>query len=484
MAPKDIVFDIMGGYSKEEYNELSPAETVNMFQVNAAKGKKALFPSPGLSLENGIEFVQSPTRRGRNAYVFNDHIFANIGEDVYRCSESSGNLDHAKVGSINTQSGYVGIANLQTQLVFADGVDAFVWKSDVSTFSQITFGFAIKPIDVTTFKNRIIALNGETGQWHYSAVNDATTWDILDINTFPNGDINVACKAFGDRLYIMGEVSVEIYAARQGATLFPFAPAEPLLEIGCASADSVASDFGILVWLSKTDAGVGSIVATTGGTPFPISDQATETALDAIGDVSDAAGYIYKNENGHIMYRLSSTTGNKTLEYDFNTKLWNTPQHAKKKDPEGRHLGQKHVYFHSKHYVVDYSEPKMYEMSNLYFDDAGTKIRRARVSDILEAPPNHKLQVNSVTFRLKQGTGGDCGIEENPLLYFQMSEDEGEAYGNQLTDEIGEIGRRTWETTFDRGVNSRSVVFKIEHYAARPIVILQADLNIDAIKAS
>jgi hypothetical protein len=121
------------------------------------------------------------------------------------------------------------------------------------------------------------------------------------------------------------------------------------------------------------------------------------------------------------MYRISSTAGNKSFEYDFNTKKWNTPQHAKKKDPEGRHLGQKHAYFYSKHYVVDYLEPKLYEMSNLYSDDAGTKIRRARVSSILDAPPHHRLQVNKLTLRLRQGTGGDCGIEEEPLVYLQKS---------------------------------------------------------------
>lgn len=483
MAAQNIKFDIMGGYSKEEYNELDPQKTVNMFQVNAANGKKALFPSPGLSLENGIDFVQSPNRVGRNAFVFNDHIFANIGADVYRCTESGKTLDHAKIGDINTQTGYVGITNLEKQLVFADGVDAWLWKSDLSTFTQISFGFTIKPIDVTTFKNRIIAVDGESGNFYYSAVNDASSWDIFNLNRFSNGDTNVGCVALGDRLYIFGQVSVEIYAAREGATLFPFAPAEPILEIGCASAASLASDFGLLVWLSKTNSGVGSVMATTGGQPFPISDQAVDTALAKISDLSDASGYVYKNQEGHIMYRLNSTSGNKTLEYDFNTKLWNTPEHAKKKDPEGRHLGQKHVYFHNKHYVVDYSEPKMYEMSNAYFDDAGTKIRRARISSILEAPPNHKLQINEITFRLKQGTGGDCGIEENPALYFQTSEDEGESYGNQLTAEIGKMGRRTWDTSFDRSINARTAVFKIEHYAARPLVILQADLNIDVLRA-
>lgn len=481
MAPRDIVFDIMGGYSKEEYVEFDPQETVNMFQVNAVGGKKALFPSPGLSLEKGIEFVQSPGAKGRNAYVFNDHLFANIGEAVYRCTQSGETLDHALIGAINTEIGYVGTANLEDQLMFVDGVDGWIWEPATSNFTQVTFGFDVEPIDVLVSGNRFIILTPGK-QWYFSDDGTGLSWNILNLNSFNNGDKCVAGAVLKGRIYIMGQKSTEIWYDA-GAAVDPYRPADPTIEIGCASAGSVAAAFDILVWLSKTDSGVGAVVATTGGQPNPISSQAIDTAIDAIGDVSDASGYLYKNENGHTMYRISFTAGNKSFEYDFNTKKWNTPQHAKKKDPEGRHLGQKHAYFHSKHYVVDYSEPKMYEMSNLYSDDAGTKIRRARVSSILDAPPHNRLQVNKITLRLKQGTGGDCGIEEEPLVYLQTSVDEGESYGNQLTAEVGRIGQRTWETTFDRSINARSVVFKVEHYHAVPFVLLQADLDVDVIKA-
>lgn len=488
MPSQNIQFDIMGGYSKEEYAEFDPQETVNMFEVNASNGKKALFPSPGLSLTNGVEFVQSPGQKGRNCYVFSDRIFVVVGNAVYQCRQSGSTLDHSLIGTINTARGHVGISQLgitgaNKQLSFADGVNAWVWDIDASTFNQVLFGFTIRPLDITTFANRIIAINGETGQWYYSGINDATSWDIFNILNLQNGDFCTACTTLGDRLYIMGEISTQKYAARQGATLFPFQPAEPLIEIGCASASSVAQDFGILVWLSRTNSGVGSVVATTGGQIEPISNQAIDTAIDSIDNVSDASGYIYKNENGHIMYRIAFTEGNLSFEYDFNTKKWAKIESAKKKDPYGRHLGQKHAYFRSKHYVLDYNEPKLYEMSNLYGDDAGTRIRRARVSSILEAPANKRINLNSVTLRLKQGTGGDCGLDEDPRVLLQMSEDDGESYGNAIGGDVGRIGRRTWETTYDRLINSRSVVFKVEYYETKPFVMLQADININVLSA-
>ena len=48
--------------------------------------------------------------------------------------------------------------------------------------------------------------------------------------------------------------------------------------------------------------------------------------------------------------------------------------------------------------------------------------------------------------------------------------------------EIGEIGKREWETTFYNLTNSRSAVIKIEHYQAVPFVISQADIDVNNSK--
>ena len=175
------------------------------------------------------------------------------------------------------------------------------------------------------------------------------------------------------------------------------------------------------------------------------------------------------------MYVLSFTTANTSWMYDFTTKSWSKLQY-KGKD---RHLSQKHTYLAGKHYVIDYNAPKLYEMSNAYFDDAGIKIRRARVSSVFLLPTYNKFTINKITIDLKQGTGGDCGIEEDPILFLRTSFDGGVSYGNQLSQPIGRIGERVFTTSFYNLGSNKTAVFEIEHYNARPFVILGAALDVD-----
>ena len=56
----------------------------------------------------------------------------------------------------------------------------------------------------------------------------------------------------------MGEISVESWYDA-GAQVDPYRRDNPALEFGCAARSSVASAFGILVWLSRTEQGVGSV---------------------------------------------------------------------------------------------------------------------------------------------------------------------------------------------------------------------------------
>lgn len=483
MAPKDIKFDILGGYEKQEHNELDPQQTINMFEVSTAQGKKALYPTPGLDLDNGIDFSKENNGGGRAQYIFNNVMFAVIKNKVYRMVASSKGLDHAEIGEIATDSGFVDISSLENQLMFIDGVGGWIWDKNSETFTQITDpDFPSEPISTNVLANRFIVQKADTKNWFYSDPGDGLSWNVLNVNSFNNGDINVAAVTLDARLYVMGKKSIEPWYAAPGATLDPYRPIIPTIDFGCAAPGSVVSDLGVMVWLSQTDAGVGSIMATSGGRPTPISDETIETAIDKFDVVSDAKAYIYKNETGHIMYVINFTDAQKTFMYDFNTKKWSLLEYGAPKRIE-RHLSQSHSYFNGKHYVLDYKSPYLYEMSDAYGTDNGDAIRRARISSILEAPPNNQILINKVTPILKQGIGGDCGIDEDPTVFLEVSLDEGESYGNQLQAKAGRIGKRRWESSFDRLGVSRSFVFKIEFYESKPFVITGCDIDLEVRKS-
>jgi len=476
--PKKIEFDIIDGYSKEEHGELDPQETINWFYVQSANGKKALFPTPGLSLNTGTDLSNIIDGGGRLFYNFKENeAFAVIKDRVFIVNITTQGISAAEIGEINTEKGYVGVADNGKEVLFVDGVNGWVYDSEVGNFSKVTDpNFPSQPVDVTILANRFIVQKGEDKLWFYSNSGSATIWNVLNFNSFDNStpDVNVSCATLNKRLFIMGEKSTEPWYV-SGAPIDPYRPSDPAFEFGCASAGSVVSAFGVLVWLSKTKDGVSSVVATTGGQPQPISTQSIETEFEKYSDVSDAKAFMYKNEVGHIIYQINFTIANASWMYDFSTKKWSKLEYEAK----DRHLAQDHVYLNGKHYVLDYKEAKIYELSNQYHDDNGVKIRRLRVSSILEAPPFSLINLNSVRFKLKQGTGLDCGIEEEPVLFLSLSHDEGDSYGNKRTAEIGRIGRRTWRTIFDRCGSAESFVFKLEHYQSVHVVVLNAGLNFD-----
>lgn len=481
MANSEQFYDIIGsGSKKAEYSEFNPSLTVNLFQVNDSTAffKKALFPTPGLSIDDGIIFnIGGENNIGRRLHLFKNKVYAVIKDQVYLITGSVVNgeikLTHAVIGNINTQVGYVGIAHNNTQIMLVDGVDGWIFDVTTSSFSKIVDpNFPTKPSDVVTLANRFITNQGESNISYYSAQGDGTTW--FDPGTFGNffpmgsePDIVVGYATLNGKLLVFGQDSTESWFPTQGTQAFK--QQLPSIEAGCVAPGTIAKAFGVLVWLSKTTNGTGSILATTGGEPKPISDNTLERVIDSYANIEDARAYIYKNEIGHIMYVINFTTANASWMYDFDANAWYKLESGEK----NRHLANDYVYYLSRHYVLDYKEPKLYELSTRYYDDAGIAIRRSRIFQLdkfvielehynktpfvlLGAEANitqaafYKIVLNKIRFYLKQGTGTAIGNDIEPILFLRVSKDGGISYGNQLQQRIGSIGNRIYDTIFTK----------------------------------
>jgi hypothetical protein len=476
---KTIPLDIVGGFEKEEFSEFNPSETINMFVVNSPTGKKqkAHYPTPGLSLPDGLDFSDAVSGGGRNAFVFDAHLFTVVGNSIFRITKTTTGLDKAFIGAINTDRGYVGIEELGNELMFVDGVNGWIYNKQTATFTQITSpDFPGQPIDVVVIGDRFVVLQGETKLFFYSAPNNGTSWNALNFYSFTSvSDTCVAAKILKNRMYVMGENSLRIWY-NSGSSFGPYLPADPGYESGCAAIGSAVSAFDTLVWLSKTKQGVGSVMTTKGDEPIAISDQSIDTELQTYGDVSDANAYLYKNELGHLMYIINFTLANRSLMYDFNSRQWSKLEYK----GNNRHLGQKHAYFKGTHYVLDFESPWLFAYSNKYLSDNGINTRRARICKIFSVPTGNHFTVNRITIELKQGTG-DIGNDQDddPQLFLSVSRDGGITYGNRLSAPIGRGGDRNLITSFYDLGTMRSMVLKIEHYNKTPFLILGATMHID-----
>ena len=478
MPEQETTFDIIGGTEKSEYTEFNPNLTVNMFQVSdvTAFFKKALYATPGLNASFGQTFlVGGENTGGRALWVFNDAIYAVIKDTVYRVTgsivDNQLKLTHSQIGTLLTESGHVGIENNNTQVMFVDGIGGWIYDTTTGNFTKITdVNFPIGTSDVTVLANRFVVNQGETDVSFYSVLGDGLSWTDPGFGNFFSldsyADVIVGYEVLNGKMFILGQTSTELFYASGGSVL-PYRSQKPTFEFGCAAVGSIAKAFGFLVWLSNTENGVGGIVATTGGTPQPISNDAINREIDSYDDVSDATSYFYRNEVGHLMYVINLTSANATWMYDFNTKTW--PKLSSGAD--NRHLANAYAYYKSRHFVLDYEKPIMYEMSNRFYDDNGTAIKRQRTFQldklvleltyynktplvILGAVGNltkaqfFKVILNHIRFYLKQGVGTVEGNDKDPVIKLRCSLDGGISYGNEVPAEIGKSGERMWQSEF------------------------------------
>lgn len=466
-------FDIIGPFNRSDADKFESEKLVNLYVDIDARGKKgkALFPTPGLDLDEGIKFAG--TKKGRALYILENHMYAVIGSVIWRIST---NLSATQIGSINTEIGHVGIADNGKEILFVDGTAGWIWNDDASTFTQIVAaGFPLQPTDAAILGARFIVSNVNSPTVAFSEINDGTSWNALDefsITSQPDNVIGI--RRLNDRLFIMGNRVTEVWYDA-GEAYLPFRRAN-VLPFGCDAVGSIAEAFGFLMWLSKSDGGLGSVVMSSGTDAKSVSIQAIENEFQTYNITSDATAFIHRDERGHIFYQINFTNADRSWAYDISENNWSQLEYNSK----NRHLAEDHAFFANKHLVVDYNAPYIYEMSKKYFTDNGVSIRRLRITPPLSDPTYRKIFLHSIMFDLIQGEGNDgAGINSDPTLKLRISRDGGISYGNELSAKIGKVGQRELRTQFFRLGESRSFIFEIKYDNSTAFVLLGASINID-----
>lgn len=334
----------------------------------------------------------------------------------------------------------------------------------------------------------------------------------------------VACKTLHRRLFLFSQFFTEVWENQGIGTNLPFRRNNSLLiEYGTPAIASVASTFDVLLFLSQTRGGLGSVMMVTGSQAIPISTNALNFTLAqyaAEGHVSDCAAFLIK-ENDIIFYRMNFTAANHTFVYNLTssnaesdaTKYW----HEEEVLNGDRHPAQTHVYFNGLNYVGDYSAPTRYLVSADVYTNNGEAIRRMRITKAVVPPGYQRLRVDRLQIDLLQGslselnptilpidllteasftllTEDDEEIEleqgltiYDPLklfVFLSISKDGGQTYGYSVKAPMGNIGQRTFRTLWRKlGVIPRGQAFvaKFEFYEAVPFIILGAAWAVEVL---
>lgn len=482
-------YPIFGSYGKRPSVNFNSEDLINLYLINDPGGKKkyALIGTPGLNIERT---VQTGTEESRVFFVFQGAMYGVFGDNVYKFNSS---LSPVSIGSLNTSSGSVSItANNGNQIIFVDGVNGYIYNTSTNIFSQITAsGFPIKPLNVAFLDGYFAIPLADSNYYQISAINDGTKWDALDavqIQAYPGNNVGVG--VVNRRLYFFKDVATEVWY-NQGAADFPFRRDNNLiLNFGCLTAASIASEFGYLAWLSKDKDGVGSVMMTDGQNVAPISDDSIDDLIGTFSNPADMNSFIYK-DGDHIFYVMNFNSDDYTLVYDFVMKAWHKremhqtiPNGGRGPISKKRNLPNCHAYFNNKHYVGSYKAPVIYQMSLNFEDNAGEPIERTRIPRHFFDEGYRRIQITALQIDMQMGIGKASGTYQNPQVFLRVSKDGGHVYGNLHSASVGKIGQNKVRAKFRKLGITRDLVPKISFNApVMPFIILGAAIDYKVLRS-
>lgn len=343
-----------------------------------------------------------------------------------------------ELGTMTTSfTGPVWMVASTDQLLIVDGVSGYVYTPASNSFVQITD---------TDFPGATTC-DAQDGYGLFTKAN-SRTWFISDLYDFTNfiatdfyvkeskPDVVVAVKSLLREPWIFGAESIEIWgnAGGSGTTATFQRLSGGLLEYGLGAAATPQVVNSKMMWVSDKR----QLLQAIAYQPNKVSTQMMERAIAGFPIFSDAIAFQYTDQK-HDFYVCTFPTGNQTWVWDDTTQTLHRRQsYLDDGSGWGRDRANCYCKFNNKHYVGDYSNGKIYEMSTDYYDDDGEEIRREFYMTPIDGQRKW-INFPPVEIGVKAGVGLASGLD--PQIMLQFSSDQGESWSNEVWRSAGKIGQ-------------------------------------------
>jgi len=411
-----------------------------------------LYPCPGLPTFCDIGGVGP----GRGGFAQNGRAFAVTG----------GSLDELFTGGTATNRGSVAMDSGNAQLCSngAAGGQLLITSGGLGYAYDLTTNTLTTEV---TGANQCLFINGyglvldiNTSTLKWSALEDFTSWDPLDIaqrNTASDGWVGMAKRL--QEILVLGSQTGDWYYLTDDVTN-PFAPIpNGFMEEGLAATDSMAEIANQIFWLSSSAKGQGRVLRARGYQPERISTYAVELAISRYPNIADAIGVVYQDQ-GHSFYVLTFPSEDTTWCYDLTTGLWH-----ERGTWNGQEFtawrGRWHASAFGKHLVGDLASGKIFNMTiDSTADGAGSTIVRMRQGPVL-TDEHQRFSLASLMLDVQMGLGLTTGQGSDPQVMLQLSRDGGQMWGNERWVSAGRIGQYLARAKWTQLGQARTLVPRI-----------------------
>lgn len=414
------------------YGSDGACRLINMYSENI--GGEGKIPWPLYAVDGLREFANLVGAAGAGVRQMlpldDDTLLAVVGQLLYDVSFDGSSIEVATVGGI-TEAGPVTMArnrNANPMVAIVVSGAYYLWQGGVLT--------PISDVDLPP-ANSVAHLDGyfifgiSDGRMFASGIDDddVSALDFARAEANPDGLVRVAVR--GRDLCAFGTKTTEFWR-NTGDETFPLSRGE-VIDVGLLATTSVATVEQTLAFVAHD----GTVRMLQGYQAQRISTHAVERAIadDPNPSMLDAVAW---EDRGHSFYAVSGA--NFTWVYDALTGLW----HERKSYGINRWKCSSYARFGGKHIFGHYQDPKLYESSTHFKDEAGDPLIWEVVPPAINVWP-YRLRLDAVHIDAVPGVGAEPTAPEqdvNPLLMVSTSRDGGVTFGSEIMAEIGRMGQR------------------------------------------
>lgn len=344
--------------------------SINLRPIGAQPGTPKvpayLARTPGLDFKFNLEALRVSagfTINGRTFIVADDQFVEQFEGDTFivrgTVATQTTAFPVATMCSNGTAGDQVAVCSGGYVYIFTLSTDAFAIVADM----DLNQG-EIQMIEF--FGGYFFALWTESRTFQWSALEDGTDWDSLDVaeRSWAADNISFLMRN-GTHIWLVGTQTSEVWYATGGIEVF--APAqESLIEHGCIAPFSRARVAGTLVWLDQDERGGGTVVMAKGLQPEQISTTAIAIyEQQRSGNLAYAIGVTYQLD-GHLYYVLQGNDNAFPFTpcYDVTEGIWHYLASWDSTACVWRNWrGQCHWYAFERHFIGDRLTGAVYEMS-------------------------------------------------------------------------------------------------------------------------
>jgi len=431
----------------------------------------AFYGTPGIT----AKFTGSGEVRGLHSA--GGYLWAVIGSTVWRLDNS---FTSTNMGTLPNSSGRVSMIHNETQLAIAHDA-GWHWIAFTGSSIAAVTNAPVSTSPLATQDQYVLFVAESGGQFGITSNADLSTIDPLDIaDAEGDPDDLVAIASTHREAWLFGTDTTEIWDDT-GAALFPFERNSGVfIDAGCAAKFSVAKGQNTVFWLARDRTGQGMVVMANGYSPVRISTHPIEHAMNTYSTIADAIGWCY-HEEGHIFYVLTFPTGDATWVYDTATKGWHQRAWLDSNGVLHRHRGNCYATHNGLHYLGDWQNGKVYQMSLDTYTDDGAVIYRERAFDI---PDSEQKRVRIDKFEVYATIGDGATPLDGSMvkLWLQVSRDAGRNFGYQRIINTGAIGATKARARWRRLGNGRDIVLRVATTMQNRVHWVSAFMDAEALE--